>query len=116
MQNAPELSEVELDCLDQCRKMEAECRSLWIRAIDFSPRLASYCPHWHDFTPPEWAILVAHNRDFINIAPLHLLGWKEWYIILEHQIALIDKCTILEEFPEASWNALQRKYPWIEKN
>ena len=96
--------------------MEAECRSMWLRAIDFSPRLAAYCPHWHDFTPMEWAKLLSENSDFINIAPLHLLGSKEWFIILSHQPALIDNCPIRDDFPESYWQVLLKQYPWFKKH
>ena len=85
------LTEDEKRYLEKCRQMEAECRSLWVRAIGFSPQLASYCPHWHDFTPQEWAALVAENSEFINIAPVHLFKGREWYMILSRQPALIDK-------------------------
>ena len=115
MESDVALTEAEQRCLDKCRQMEAECRSLWIRAIEYSPRLASYCPHWHDFTPQEWAILLAENSCFAAIAPLHLLGVREWYIILNRQIALIEKCPILNDFSDACWNDLQKRYPWIER-
>ena len=116
MDKTTTLTEPELNCLKKCREMEAECRSLWIRAMEFSPRLASYCPHWHDFTPPEWSILIAKNSDFINIAPVHLFGFREWYMILSCHPALIDQCPILDKLPEATWNALQKQYPWLQKH
>ena len=95
--------------------MEEECRSLWIRAIDFSPKLASYCPHWREFTPMEWATLIAGNKDFINIAPRHSFGNAEWFIILHRQPTLIDKCEILNDMPEKYWTFLKKLYPWFEK-
>ena len=91
MEYGSALTEDEKRYLEKCRQMEAECRSLWIKAIEFSPQLASYCPHWHDFTPQEWAALVAENSEFINIAPVHLFKGREWYMILSRQPALIDK-------------------------
>ena len=91
MEYGSALTEDEKRYLEKCRQMEAECRSLWIKAIEFSPRLASYCPHLHDFTPQEWAALVAENSEFINIAPVHLFKGREWYMILTRQPELIDK-------------------------
>ena len=91
MESEVALTEAEQRCLDKCRQMEAECRSLWISTIGFSPRLASYCPHWHDFTPQEWAKLVAENSEFINIAPVQLFEGSEWYMILARQPELIDR-------------------------
>ena len=91
MEYGSALTEDEKRYLEKCRQMEAECRSLWISAIGFSPRLASYCPHLHDFTPQEWAALVAENSEFINIAPVHLFKGREWYMILIRQPELIDK-------------------------
>lgn len=115
MENTTSLSEPEQDCLEQCRKMEAECRSLWIRALEFSPKLANYCPHWHDFTPMEWADLVAHNSNFINIAPLHKFGAAEWYIVLNRQPQLIEKCPLIADFPENYWKNLVKDYPWFNE-
>ena len=89
--------------------------SQWIRAIDFSPKLASYCPHWREFTPMEWATLIAGNKDFINIAPRHSFGDAEWFIILHRQPTLIDKCEILNDMPEKYWTFLKKLYPWFEK-
>ena len=91
MENEARLTVQERDCLEQCRKMDAECRRMWIRAMEYSPRLARYCSHWHDFTPQEWAALVAENSEFINIAPVHLFKGREWYMILTRQPELIDK-------------------------
>lgn len=95
--------------------METECRSLWIRAMEFSPRLSAYCPHWGDFTPMEWATLIAGNSDFICIAPLHLLGADEWFVILNRQPALVDKCKILDCMMEKYGDYLSKQYPWLKK-
>ena len=115
MEDDSKLNAAEQDCLKQCLKMEEECRSLWIRAIDFSPKLASYCPHWREFTHMEWATLIAGNKDFINIAPRHSFGDAEWFIILHRQPTLIDKCEILNDMPEKYWTFLKKLYPWFEK-
>lgn len=115
MEKTTTLNAAEQDCLEQCRKMEAECRSLWIRALEFSPRLANYCSHWHDFTPMEWADLLAHNSGFINIAPLHKFGAAEWYIVLNRQPQLVEKCQVIADLPENYWEALLKYYPWFEK-
>ena len=109
------LSEAERDCLRDCLKMEAECRSLWIRAMYFSPKLAAHCTRWSEFTPMDWAKLLADNAQFIDIAPLHKLGSAEWFLILSHQPALIEKCPITDEIPEKYWNALLKDYPWFKK-
>ena len=115
MQEETGLTGPEQDCLNQCRKMEADCRRLWIRALEFSPKLANYCSHWHDFTPMDWADLVAHNSFFITIAPLHKFGGAEWYIILNRQPSLIEKCSIIADFPENYWRALLEIYPWFKE-
>ena len=109
------LSVSEQNCLDQCLKMEAECRSLWIRALEFSPRLAHYCKHWHDFTPEDWGVLLAGNPDLITIAPLHELSMEAWYIILSRQPSLVEKCCRLDEFNDKLWNSLLEYYPWFEQ-
>ena len=115
MEDDSKLNVAEQDCLKQCLKMEKECRSLWIRAIEFSPKLAGYCPHWRDFTPMEWATLIAGNKDFITIAPLHSFGEAEWSVILNRQPTLIAKCEILNNMSEKYWNFLKELYPWVEK-
>lgn len=115
MESESNLTLPEQNCLNKCRKMEAECRHLWLRAIEFSPRLARYCSHWHDFTPLDWADLVAHNKDFINIAPLHSFGKSEWYIVLKRQPMLIEKCPADDVFPDGYWQSLLQDYPWFEK-
>ena len=109
------LNKVEADCLKKCQEAEAECRSLWVRAMEYSPRLAHYCTHWHDFTPGDWAKLLANNIEFIHIAPLHKLGCAEWFIVLSHQPALIEKCSIIDDFPENYWGALLKQYPWFRQ-
>ena len=114
MENKTALTEAEQSCLDKCRKMDAESRSLWIRAIEFSPRLASYCPHWHGFTPMEWADLLAHNKDFIRIAPIHEFCGKEWFMVLNRQPSLIEHCPIIEKIPGNYWKSLLEYYPWFE--
>ncbi len=114
MENETNLTDREQNCLDKCRKMEAECRRMWLRAMEFSPRLAAYCHHWHDFTSMDWADLLAHNTDFINIAPIHELGGAEWFIILGRQPLLIGKCPIINDFPENYWQSLLKDYPWFE--
>ena len=109
------LSSAEKNCLNECLKMEAECRSIWVRAIDFSPKLAAYCTHWGEFTPKDWAKLLANNAQFADIAPLHKLGDAEWYIILGHQPLLITKCPIINEMQENFWEALLKEFPWFKE-
>ena len=114
MENEARLTVQERDCLEQCRKMDAECRRMWIRAMEYSPRLARYCSHWHDFTPMDWAELAAHNKDFINIAPLHEFSGAEWYIVLNRQPLLIEHCPVIDDLPPNYWDALLKEYPWFE--
>ena len=114
MESEARLTVQERDCLEQCRKMDAECRRMWIRAMEYSPRLARYCSHWHDFTPMDWADLAAHNKDFINIAPLHEFSGAEWYIVLNRQPLLIEHCPVIDDLPPNYWDALLKEYPWFE--
>ena len=115
MEKSTDLTIPEQTCLDKCLQMEAECRGLWIRAMEYSPRLAAYCPHWHDFTPSEWAALLVSNREFVSIAPLHLLGADEWFRILCRQPALIEHCPLIGSFPAGYSEELQRLYPWLDR-
>ena len=107
------LSVPELDCLEKCREMEAECRKLWMRAMSYSPKLACYCTHWNEFTPAEWASMLVDNRNLINVAPVHLLGFKEWGFILNYPPTLIEHCPVINDFPANAWNALLKIYPWF---
>ena len=114
MENETNLTLPEQDCLDKCREMDAECRRMWVRAMEFAPRLAGYCPHWHDFTSMDWADLLSHNKDFINIAPIHEFAGAEWYIVLSRQPSLIEKCPMINDVPENYWQSLLGYYPWFE--
>ena len=115
LDNYSGLTERELSCLQKCRQMEAECRSLWIRAMEYSPRLASYCPHWHDFTVIEWVEILSNQKDLINIAPQHLFNELDWLQILRHQPALIEYCPMIDDFSEEYFEELQNLYPWLER-
>ncbi len=116
MEDYTGLSESEKSCLKKCQAMEAECRDLWIRAIEYSPRLVCYCRHWYDFTPRDWATLLATQSNLINIAPLHLLGFDEWFKILFHQPSLIEYCPLLDDFPQKYWSSLKKLYPWLKRS
>ena len=67
-----------------------------------------------DFTPMDWAYLAAHNKDFINIAPLHEFSGAEWYIVLNRQPLLIEHCPVIDDLPPNYWDALLKEYPWFE--
>ena len=87
-----DLTEAERNDLFTCRHMDSECKSLWLRAIENSPKLARYCRWLNDFTPGEWAVLLSHRPDFINIAPIHKLSDREWEHILRYQPQLARDC------------------------
>ena len=117
MEESIGLSQPEQDCLKKCCEAEAQCRSMWIRAMSFAPKLACYCTHWSDFTPAEWVKIVVDNRDLISIAPIHLLQCEEWGLILRCQPSLIDYCpaSVLNSFPAKVWQVLVEEYPWFQK-
>ena len=103
--NMDDLTDSELNNLFTCRQMETECKSLWLRAIADAPKLARYCRWIHDFTTGDWAVLLSHCPEFINIAPLHELSVNEWVLILSYQPQLASECRLQKKF-----SALQKKY------
>ena len=100
-----DLDDVEKECLASCRKQERQMRSMWLSAIEYSPKLARYCPCLNDFTPTEWSILLSHDASFINIAPIHRFSINDWYWVLLYQAELADLCPCLKEF-----SLKQKKY------
>ena len=94
---------------------KAECHSLWIRSIDYSPKQARYCKHWHDFSPAEWGTLLAYKSEFINIVPIHDLNADNWFELLCRQPSLLEYCPILDEMPEIYDQALKKRYPWLQQ-
>ena len=89
-----------LDWLNKCREMELECNRIWIKAIEFSPQLARYCKRFNDFSTGQWAVLLSHCPEFINIAPLHKLSAGEWTHILYWQPQLEAECPIMERLSD----------------
>ena len=93
-----DLDALELDCLRECQKMEFECNRIWLKAIEFSPKLARYCNRFNNFNTGEWAVLLSHCPQFANIAPLHKLSVAEWVHILTWQPQLESECKIKRRF------------------
>ena len=95
-----DLNESVLDWLNKCRKMEIECNRIWLKAIEFSPKLAHYCKRFNDFSTGQWGVLLSHCPEFINIAPLHELSASEWTHILCWQPQLETECKIKDQFSD----------------
>ena len=93
-----DLTDSERNNLFTCRHFEAECKSLWLRAIADTPKLARYCRWIHDFTTGDWATLLSHRPEFINIAPIHELSVNEWVFLLSCQPQLASECKIKRKF------------------
>ena len=115
MEEYANLSEEEKERLTQCLRKEADCRDLWIKAIQFSPKLGTYCNYWHNFTTLDWARLLSNNIQFLNMAPLHKMNTAEWLIILNKQPSLIDICPVADEMPDSHWKILLRKSPHLKR-
>ena len=105
------LTEEEIERVQRCLWLEFDCRDSWIKAIQFSPKLAAYCNCWHNFTTMDWARLLSDNIQFINMAPLHKMTFAEWVVVLNKQPSLIDHCPISDEMPDFVWSKIQQKYP-----
>ena len=105
------LTEEEIKRVQRCLWLEFDCRDSWIKAIQFSPKLAAYCNCWHNFTTMDWARLLSDNIQFINMAPLHKMTFAEWVVVLNKQPSLADRCPISDEMPDFIWSKIQQKYP-----
>ena len=116
MEEYNHLSEEERDHVLQCLRMEADCRDLWIKAIQCSPRLGNFCKYWHNFTTLDWARLLSNNIQFLNMAPLYKMSAAEWFIILNKQHSLVNICPVINEMPDEYWNLLLQKYPHLKRN
>ena len=115
MEEYNHLSEEERNRVLQCLRMEADCRDSWIKAIQFSPRLSTFCKCWHNFTTLDWARLLSNNIQFLNMAPLHKMSTAEWFIILNKQPSLVNVCPVIDEMPDEYWNLLLQKYPHLKR-